>query len=218
MCQVKHRDNFGRLLCYVHKQGEHYNLKLVRDGWSPYFEKYGRSRLYHREFSQAESEAQSHLRAIWNPLTNDGGPTRPYDILRPWWSLRGALVDDYRRAVASAPAARLLDVRLDYPALFAAAQAHSFVTVLCDLQQGIRQWIDDGALIWAGSAQHAFNLRIPNLESSVAQRIVQLVQLRYGGTGRRNYVYVSGIPTLHHDIPVITLTRLNQLSDFPPGG
>ena len=37
----KHRDNYGRLLCYVHKDGENYNLKLIAEGWSPYFVKYG---------------------------------------------------------------------------------------------------------------------------------------------------------------------------------
>jgi len=28
----KHRDNYGRLLCYVHKDGENYNLKLIQEG------------------------------------------------------------------------------------------------------------------------------------------------------------------------------------------
>lgn len=37
VCKDKHRDNYGRLLCYVHKDEENYNLKLVREGWSPYF-------------------------------------------------------------------------------------------------------------------------------------------------------------------------------------
>ncbi len=55
VCLQKHRDNFGRLLCYVHKGDENYNLKLVREGWSPYFVKYGRSRIYDAEFMAAEA-------------------------------------------------------------------------------------------------------------------------------------------------------------------
>lgn len=44
VCLAKHRGNYGRLLCYVHKGNENYNLKLVKEGLSPYFVKYGRSR------------------------------------------------------------------------------------------------------------------------------------------------------------------------------
>ena len=216
-CLKKHRDNFGRLLCYVHKGAENYNLKLVLEGWSPYFEKYGRSRLYHEVLSEAEAEAQAHNRVIWDPATNSSGPTRPYDILRPWWSFRGALVEDYRRALASGAAAGVLSVRLDYQALLTAAEGNSAVTVLCDVQQGIQHWVGGGAVIWAGSPEHKFNLWIPDVETDVAQRIVRLVQLRYAGTGRRNYVYVSGAGEMFGNTPQIVLTSPDQLSDFPPG-
>jgi micrococcal nuclease len=59
VCLVKHRDNFGRLLCYVHKSADHYNLMLIQAGWSPYFVKYGRSRIYHEVFMVAEAKAQA---------------------------------------------------------------------------------------------------------------------------------------------------------------
>jgi endonuclease YncB( thermonuclease family) len=73
VCLNKHRGNFGRLICYVYKNGENYYLKAVKEGWSPYFVKYGRSRLYHDEFLQVEAQAQSENLAIWNPETNAGG-------------------------------------------------------------------------------------------------------------------------------------------------
>ncbi|HEY9662466.1 MAG TPA: thermonuclease family protein, partial [Allocoleopsis sp.] len=59
VCLEKHRDNYGRLLCYVYKAGEleNSNLRIVQKGWSPYFVKYGRSRLYHYQFMEAEVEA-----------------------------------------------------------------------------------------------------------------------------------------------------------------
>ena len=50
ICLKKHRGNYGRLICYAHKGGENYNLKAMEQGWSPYFVKYGRSRLYHYPF------------------------------------------------------------------------------------------------------------------------------------------------------------------------
>jgi len=76
VCLRKHRGNYGRLICYVYKVGENYNLKAVREGWSPYFVKYGRSRLYHAEFLAAEAGAQSKGVAIWDPKTNAGGNAR----------------------------------------------------------------------------------------------------------------------------------------------
>ncbi len=83
VCLRKHRGNHGRLICYVYKAGEqeNSNLKIVREGWSPYFVKYGRSRLYHRQFMAAEANAQSQGLAIWNPATNGGGNRRDYTTL-----------------------------------------------------------------------------------------------------------------------------------------
>jgi micrococcal nuclease len=37
ICLKKHRGNYGRLICYVHKGQENYNLKLIKEGWSPCF-------------------------------------------------------------------------------------------------------------------------------------------------------------------------------------
>ena len=80
VCLRKHRGNYGRLICYVYKAGEqeNSNLRIVREGWSPHFVKYGRSRLYHPQFMEAEAQAQSQGLAIWNPETNAGGNRRDY--------------------------------------------------------------------------------------------------------------------------------------------
>jgi micrococcal nuclease len=71
---VIHRDNYGRLLCYLHFGQTNYNLELVRLGYSPYFDKYGRAHAYHRDFVEAEAVAQADNLVIWNPETNHGGP------------------------------------------------------------------------------------------------------------------------------------------------
>lgn len=208
----KHRDNFGRLLCYVHKAGENYNLKLIREGWSPYFLKYGRSRICHEAFTRAEAEAQSHNRVIWDPATNQGGPSRDYVTLLPWWSLRALVVEDYReRGVA----AGVLSVRLDYQQIIAAANAETPITVLCDLQGGCQEWSGGGALVYAGSPYQKFNLWIPDKDSETGQRILRLIDRRYAEQGR-GYVYVSGKAEMYHDKPQIVLTDRAQLSDFPP--
>ena len=40
VCLKRHRGNYGRLLCYVHKGDDNYNLKVIKEGWSPYFNTY----------------------------------------------------------------------------------------------------------------------------------------------------------------------------------
>jgi micrococcal nuclease len=210
--QARHRDNFGRLLCYLHKGDENYNLKLVREGWSPYFVKYGRSRQYHEAMTRAEADAQAANRVVWDPATNGGGPSRDYPSLLAWWAARDALVEEYRR---HGVAAGVLSVRLDYERLAAAARERQAVAVLCDLQEGVQKWTGGGALIYAGSVHHKFNLWIPDADAEEAVTILRLIEKRYAGQGR-GYVYVSGTAELYRTTPQIVLTARGQLADFPP--
>jgi micrococcal nuclease len=219
VCLRKHRDNYGRLLCYVYKAGtqENSNLRIVQEGWSPYFVKYGRSRLYHWQFMEAEAQAQAKGIAIWNPATNAGGEKRDYSILSPWWNFRDGVVQDYRLLGIQSGA---LSVRTDYEAIVEAAKAGNQLTVLCDLQSGINAWTGGGALIYAGSVFQKFNLWIPNKESPEAQTVLRLIENRYSGQNR-GYVYVSGEASLYpataQGKPQIVLTSAQQLKDFPPG-
>ena len=135
-CLRKHRGNYGRLICYVYKGGENYNLKAVEEGWIPYFVKYGRSRLCHSGFLAAEAAAQSKRVAIWDPITNAGGNTRNYDKLIPWWHLRDSVIQDYRKFGIQSGAQ---SVRLDYEDIVEAAKVGSKMCVLCDLQGGINK-------------------------------------------------------------------------------
>jgi len=217
VCLNQHRDNYGRLLCYVYKAGdpENSNVRIVREGWSPYFVKYGRSRLYHRQFMEAEVEAQSKGLAIWNPLTNKGGNRRDYPTLIPWWQLRDSVVQDYRYLGLQAG---VLSVRLDYDRLLEAARTGNEVTVFCDLQAGIDQWPGNSALIYAGSKFQQFNLWIPDKDSATAQTILRLIETRYANSGR-GYVYVSGGMSLYppgntNGKPQIVITEVKQLADF----
>jgi micrococcal nuclease len=211
-CLEKHRGNFGRLLCYVHKNGDNYNLKAIQHGWSPYFIKYGRSRLYNDEFLNAETGAQAGTLGIWDDTVNAGGKSRDYEHLLPWWHMRGTLVEKYReRGVA----AGVKSVRLDYQELVAAAGAGEQVTVFCDLQGGIQKWTGDGAVIFAGSPRHKFNLWVPDRYSKTGCGILRFIHNRYAGHGR-GYLYVSGSAGLYRDKPQIILESADQLSDLPP--
>ena len=212
VCFDRHRDNYGRLICYVHRGDDHYNLKLIREGWSPYFMKYGRSRQYHAAFTDAEAEAQAMGRCIWDPAANKGGPSRDYSTLLPWWSWRSHIIEGYRERGITAGA---LSVRLDYRRILEAADVHEHITVFCDLQHGIAKRPGNGALIHAGSKLQPFNLWIPDTRKDGAIPLIRLIEMRYAGHGR-GYVYVKGNAELYRDVPEIELTEVSQMSDFPP--
>ncbi len=65
------RGKYGRLLAYVILGGENYNLELVREGWSPYYTKYGNSDVYHEQFTTAQHRAKIGRVNIWNPANRD---------------------------------------------------------------------------------------------------------------------------------------------------
>jgi len=65
---VAERDEYGRLLAYVHADGALVNEELVRQGFSRFFTKYGGGRLADR-FRAAEEEARVAKRGLW---TADG--------------------------------------------------------------------------------------------------------------------------------------------------
>lgn len=62
---AEERDEHGRLLAYVFVGGENLNLAMIRDGWSPYFDRYGAG-TYPREFAAAERAARAARRGIWS--------------------------------------------------------------------------------------------------------------------------------------------------------
>jgi endonuclease YncB( thermonuclease family) len=106
----RRRDSYGRLLCQVLlPDGRDYNLLLVEQGKSPYFNKYGNSLVEHEAFVRAQASARAARLGIWNPATNrartPGAPSavRPYDELLPWWDARARAIDAFRARAAREP-------------------------------------------------------------------------------------------------------------------
>src|SRR5262245_18662230 len=106
----RRRDSYGRLLCHVLlPDGRDYNLLLVEEGRSPYFNKYGNSLVEHEAFVRAQASAREAKLGIWNPATNvartPGAPSaiRPYDELLPWWEARAEAIDAFRARMAKEP-------------------------------------------------------------------------------------------------------------------
>ncbi|MBM4016134.1 MAG: hypothetical protein FJ293_14385 [Planctomycetes bacterium] len=58
------RDEYGRLLAYVHIDDRCANVELVRAGWSRFFTRYGKGR-HAAAFAQAESAARSADTGLW---------------------------------------------------------------------------------------------------------------------------------------------------------
>ena len=63
------RDRYNRLLRHVHYRLEtfvvNYGLFVVLMGFSKYYTKYGRSKLYDAEFQSNEKKAKEALRGVW---------------------------------------------------------------------------------------------------------------------------------------------------------
>jgi len=103
-------DVYGRLLCHVVlEDGTDFNLLLLEEGKSPYFNKYGNSFGFDAEFRSAQAKARREQLGIWNPATNEpktpGAPAvrRPYDSLMPWWEARAQAIDSFRARHAADP-------------------------------------------------------------------------------------------------------------------
>jgi micrococcal nuclease len=95
-CLQTQRDYFNRLRCYLWRDEENYNLKLVEEGLTPYFRKYGSSLYYHQQFISAMELAQFNQAGIWNRDADDPEIAPNYIRLLPLWNIRGSIVDQYR--------------------------------------------------------------------------------------------------------------------------
>ncbi len=103
-------DVYGRLLCHVIlTDGRDFNLLLVEEGKSPYFNKYGNSPVANELFLAAQGRARAKKKGIWDPATNapktEGAPSarRPYDRLLPWWDARASAIDQFRERERKEP-------------------------------------------------------------------------------------------------------------------
>jgi micrococcal nuclease len=62
--EVVARDRYGRLLAYLLVDGKNVNVELVREGWTPFWTRYGEGRLADA-FRKAEAEARAAGRGLW---------------------------------------------------------------------------------------------------------------------------------------------------------
>ena len=188
-------DVYGRLLCHVLlPDGRDFNVLLVELGKSPYFNKYGNSRICHERFVAAQERARAERLGIWNPATNrastPGAPeaVRPYDLLLPWWQARAEAIDAYRAKHAADPAQHVDGE--DPEALAAAARLAEPVRVfgspyrLFDETNGT--WT---VLFRSPHRDRALRARIP---AERREAFADLGLERTLGELEQNYVWVTG--------------------------
>ena len=198
--------NTGKLLAYVFAGGENYNARLVREGWSPCFCKYGHPRVHRREMEQAEQWARYEGRGVWGGRGGRGD----YQALKAYWLLRAGQIEGCRNAVAMGE--DLLGCRRDYRDIVARAKAGTAAWVFAELVRSFHM-ADGSTLIQLGSPLHPFSAFFPAGAAAVAG----FVEREHLGFGKPNYLYFNGTMGIAGEHPQITVERPEQISTCPPG-
>jgi micrococcal nuclease len=216
MALQKHRGNFGRLLVYVYRDGVDFQRTMIREGYSPYFVKYGNAQFagHHERYVESEREAQRRRLGVWDQTTVNGVEIRNYAALGTWWQLRASIIDEYRKL--KAVDASVLNTRLDYAILEAKAQAGESATVFTELYSLSRTGGRHG-LIDIGSDQQPFKLFLPDIDAPAGEEIADLLGTRYFSHGegrpRRSYAYVTGRLSTFRGRPQMVVTSADQITD-----
>lgn len=218
-CLVRHRDNFGRLLVFAHSERGDFQEHMIAAGYSPYFNKYGHADFaqHHGRYVAAERDAQGAHIGVWDQVTVNGSEMRNYATLGAWWSLRAALIDDYREYRAADPS--LLNSRRDYTQLLELAAQEREATVFTELASVARVG-QRRAVVDIGSREQPFKLFVPDIESDDGRRLLSLLKTQYIAEDpdriRRSYAYVRGQLKLFRDEPELVVVRAGQVTDAPP--
>ncbi len=111
-------DMFGRYLVYLIavKNGQeiNYNVECIRQGYSPYFNKYGNSLRFNDEFVLAQEYARNNKLGIWdaNKLHYPD-----YDERLKWWNKRAEELETYKKVHSSDESYFNLSVSKDFDRL-----------------------------------------------------------------------------------------------------
>ena len=219
VCLAKYRGNFGRVLAFVYLDGVDFQEVMIREGYSPYFTKYGNAKfkVNHDRYIQAEREAQMAHIGVWNQIEVNGEVRRDYPTLSTWWTLRGNLIDAYRTHLAAGKT--IYNTRLDYAEIVAKAQQGKTAPVFTEVRNLRTIHNDSIGFIDIGSQTQRFTLFLPGLNSLEGVKLKNLLEQRYIATGndssqpRRSYLYVTGELSLYNDDPQMKVTNVDQITD-----
>jgi micrococcal nuclease len=197
--------NSGKLLCYVFVRGDNFNVRLVREGWSPVFQKYGAPRLHRCEMEDAELRARMEGRGIWGGQGGRGD----YAALKSYWQLRAGQISCFR--LANAMGEDILNCRLHYPDIVGVARAKRVGNFFVELVRAFHR-PDNGVIIQLGSPAQPFTAFFP----PTARDLAGFLEREFMGFGRPNYVYVSAQASLNGEYPQVVIEHAEQVTTCPP--
>ncbi len=217
-CLRRYRGNYGRLLVFLYKGDVDYQSLMIREGYSPYYAKYGFAAFpaHHARYTAAERAAQRANVGVWNQQAVNGAELRNYGLLSVWWQLRARTIEAYRRLKVDSP--QVFNTRLDYSTILEKADLGETVTIFTELRD-IRE---DGrsALITIASIAQPFTFYIPDIRKEEGAGILNLLRRRYTGRGDNHpglsYAYVRGPLSLVAGKPQMVLARPEQITDEAP--
>ncbi len=216
----RYRGNFGRLLVYVYKGGVDFQETMIREGFSPYFNKYGNAVFagHVERYVAAERDAQAQHVGVWDQIAVNGSEIRNYAALKTWWNLRASIIDGYRAIKDQHD--ELLSSRLDFDEIRERAAAGGQQATIFTALDRVRRVGSRSAIVNIGSQHQPFAIFLPNIEDDAGQRIVNLLENRYISGDethpRQSYAYVSGELKLFRGDPEIVVTSADQVTDTVP--
>lgn len=216
VCLKKYRGNYGRLLVFIHKGELDYQEMMIKEGFSPYFNKYGNAEFkrLHDKYILAERMAQSGRIGVWDQIEVNGSEIRNYASLGTWWNLRAQIIDNYRANQDDYD--NLYNSRLDYDKIKVLAETREKVIIFTALS-GIKKITGDCAVIGIGSIQQPFSLFLPGVSSNNGQQIISLLETRYipkdDAHPLRSYAYINGNLSVYNGRPQIVIESVSQITD-----
>ncbi len=217
-CLRRYRDNFGRLLGWLHHGELDVQEHMIRKAFSPYFTKYGFADFpgHHQRYTAAERDAQVAHIGLWDQVGVNGSEMRNYALLGVWWNLRAELIDDYRTLRTQRP--ELLNSRLDYEKIAQLAEQEQDAVIFTELRE-LRRLGQRKAVVEIGSRHQPFKLFIPDIEADAGQDVIRLLDNRYFAADdlhpRRSYAYVSGRLKTFNGAPELVVETGDQITDTP---
>lgn len=214
---ARSRDKYERLLAhtYIDTGGEeiHLNRELIQLGFSPYFNKYGNSKLYNSDFREAQREAQRQDLMIWQE------PGRNYEKLLPWWERRAAAIDLARYSSVNGSESnvygskkvwncdnecRLIATQTVFPPKFDSPFNNYTIHCCVDLQAGYKSKFAKGSTVSAKNQSFLIRLFFSNKFLSIHQNFQLLEEL----IAEKDYGFVAGTLRKYRGIPQVEVFSL----------
>lgn len=196
--------NSGKPLGHIFVRGENLAVRMVRQGYSPCFEKYGYPDAYASELAEAERWAIRGGLGIW------GSPTAEHYLeSKRWWLLRAGQVERCRHAMSMGE--DILDARLNHDDIVKRASAKAEAVVFADAMN-LYVLADGASLLQLANPTRPLCAYFPPSMRTFANHIL----FHHVGHGKPNYLFFNAPLSLEGEQPQIVVDLPNLVSTCPP--